>query len=398
MEHLATRRVLCAFFSLVIASFLFAAKAFAAATAQEVKGEVRTSVRAEAPTPVEKGQRVLTGSTVTTGPNSQVVLMFDDGQQVVLNEDTQFFITDYQFVKEDPKSDRSIFTLLRGAARTVTGALALRSREAFELRAPTATIGIRGTDFMVAIVDQPTYLSVLQGEVAATNLAGTATFAAGSYASITAATVLAVAIPLAAVPAAAAAAFGNMGAAAVGAAAGAGGIGAAGAVGAAAAAAGVAAAAGSKSSSSSSSTTTNPFAGSWSGTDTIVWSGTVGGTSFNGTCTRPFSGTVSSTGLLSASASTATCTGDTNGVLAQVTTSVPAYALQFPASAGSSTIAGPAPLSTSGLTISVGSLNTTTTLTPTKTISYTTSLSITGSLSGSSVNLTASDSGSATGN
>ena len=120
-------RVLRAGLAATIASFVLAANGFAAALVQEVRGDVRT----EAAVAVEKGQQILTGATLTTGPNSQAILTFDDGQQVVLNENTQFRITDYQFTNDNPQADRSFFSLLRGAARVVTGVLAQRSRASF---------------------------------------------------------------------------------------------------------------------------------------------------------------------------------------------------------------------------------------------------------------------------
>jgi hypothetical protein len=330
-------RVLLATLSTAIASLVFAANGFAAALVQDVKGDVRT----QAATAVEKGQRIVTGATLTTGPNSQVILVFDDGQQVVLNENTQFAITDYQFAKENPQSDRSFFSLLRGAARVVTGALVQRNRGAFEFRTATATIGIRGTDFMLAIVDQPSYLSVLQGEVAATNAAGTVTFGAGTFGAISAATILAVAIPAVALPAAAASAFGSLGAAAVGAAAGAAAGAAGGAAGAAgigtvAAVGGVAAAAAVASSTNKSSTTsttstpstgtpstgTSAFAGPAHGTITISFSGTSFGVTTSGSCSGTWSGTTDSAGVFSGTETIATCSIGATGVVL-VNTPVP---------------------------------------------------------------------------
>jgi hypothetical protein len=321
------RSVLRAAFLAAIASVVFAANAFATALVQDVKGDVRT----EAGTAVEKGQQVLTGATLTTGPNSQAFLVFDDGQQVVLTENTRFAITDYQFAKENPQSDRSFFSLLRGAARVVTGALVQRNRAAFEFRTATSTIGIRGTDFMVAIVDQPSYLSVLQGEVAATNTAGTATFGAGTFGAISAATVLAVAIPAIALPAAAAAAFSSLGAVAVGAAAGAAagsaggvgaGIGTVAVVGGVVAAAAVAAGSGKSSSNSSNSsgssgtstttTTTSAFAGPSHGTYGFTLSGTDAGVSVNGSCTGTWSGTTDSAGAFTGTETVSSCTSGSN--------------------------------------------------------------------------------------
>ena len=81
----------------------------------------------------------------------------------------------------------------------------------FKLRVPQATIRIRGTDFMVAIVN-PAVISVGTGAVGASNAGGTVVFGAGSFGSVASSSTLAVAIPGSAVPPAAAAAFSSMGA------------------------------------------------------------------------------------------------------------------------------------------------------------------------------------------
>jgi hypothetical protein len=182
----------------------FATAVQADATFQSLRGQVRDGAN-----PVGQSQRVFSGATITTGAGAQAVLRFDDGQTVVLHENTTFRITDFRFRKEEPRSDRGVFDLLRGALRVVSGAVASRSQSAFQLRVPQSTIGIRGTDFMVAIVN-PAIIAVNAGAVAATNAGGTAVFGAGTFGSVASATSLAVAIPASAVPAAASAAFSSM--------------------------------------------------------------------------------------------------------------------------------------------------------------------------------------------
>ena len=321
-------RVLRAGLAATIASFVLAANGFAAALVQDVKGDVRT----EAAVAVEKGQQILTGATLTTGPNSQAILAFDDGQQVVLNENTQFRITDYQFTNDNPQADRSFFSLLRGAARVVTGVLAQRSRASFEFRTPTSTIGVRGTDFMLAIVNQPSYLSVLQGQIAATNTAGTVTFGAGTFGVISAANVLAVAITAAALPAAAAAAFSSLGAVAVsagvvtgaaggatgGAAAAAGvgaGVGAAVVAGGVAAAAAVTASGGGGGGGGGGTTAVTPSAspavGNWHGIVTVIANETAGPKIGSATCSIPWNGTVDSSRNFSGTTTSTTCNDPT---------------------------------------------------------------------------------------
>ena len=197
--------------ALGIAGFFPAASAFGAAVVQESKGDVRAGATPAESKPVAPNQRVLSGALVTTASGSQVVLRFDDGQVVALHENTQFRIENFSYRQQEPGADRAVFVLLRGALRAVSGALGKRSPDAFSLSVQTATIGIRGTDFMVASVN-PAYLSVLEGTVAATNTAGTVAFGAGTFGSIATPTTLAAFIPASALPAAVSSAFVSLGA------------------------------------------------------------------------------------------------------------------------------------------------------------------------------------------
>ena len=182
----------------------FATAVQAAANVQSLRGDVRVGAQQ-----VNVNDRITSGATITTGAGAQAVLKFDDEQVVVLNENTTFRITDFRFRKEEPRNDRSIFDLVRGALRVISGAVASRSQASFQLRVPQATIGIRGTDFMVAIVN-PALISVGTGAVSVTNSGGTAVFGAGSFGSVATSSSLAAAIPASAVPSGASAAFSSM--------------------------------------------------------------------------------------------------------------------------------------------------------------------------------------------
>src|SRR5258708_19242084 len=203
---------------------IFGANGSVAGTVQSFRGNVRVGNQQ-----VNEGQEIAPGRTIQTGPGAQVVLRFADGQRVVLNENTDFRIVDYRYSEADPKADRSVFDLLKGGARFVSGLLGQRSRSSFQVRAPQATIGIRGTDFMAVIVN-PLYLSVSVGSIASSNAAGTVAFGAGTFGTVGTAGTLATSITAAQLPAAASSAFGSMGSAVVGA-TGAGATGAAGATG-----------------------------------------------------------------------------------------------------------------------------------------------------------------------
>ncbi len=190
---------------------LISLSAFASAVIESVAGDVRAGPSAAASAAVKMGQRIQAGSTVVTGTKSVVILRFDDGQAVVLNDNSEFRVAEYAFSKDAPAKDRFSFELLRGAMRSVTAALTNRNVKAYALRTPASVIGIRGTDFMVAVVN-PTYFSILSGVIEAANTAGAVTFGAGSTGFVATAAALPVSIAATALPASVAASFSQLGA------------------------------------------------------------------------------------------------------------------------------------------------------------------------------------------
>lgn len=194
---------------LAVGALLASAQAFADATIKSLKGDVRVGTSV-----ATVNTAVFSGSTVTTGPGAQAYLVFDDKQQIVLNENTTFRIADFRYRATEPRGDRAVFDLLRGALRFITGIVGSRSKSSLALRVPQATIGVRGTDFMVVLVN-PAYVNVVNGAVGVTNGGGTAVFGAGSVGQVASASSLAVSIPASSLPAAASSAFSNLAAAQV---------------------------------------------------------------------------------------------------------------------------------------------------------------------------------------
>jgi hypothetical protein len=202
----AIRSILSVF---AVAALLASAHAFADATLVDMRGDVRIGSH-----PALPQQKVASGATVTTGVGAQAVLKFEDQQQVVLDENTTFRITNFRYRAAEPRTDGAVFDLLRGALRFISGVVGARNPSVVQLRVPQATIGIRGTDFMVALVN-PAYVNVLSGAISATNGGGAVVFGAGSIGQVASASALAVPIPASALPAAASGAFSNLAAAQV---------------------------------------------------------------------------------------------------------------------------------------------------------------------------------------
>jgi FecR protein len=150
------------------------------------------------------------GSVISTGDGAQAVLRFDDQSAVVLNQNTDFRVVDFNYEPTKPDASRSVFDFLKGAARFVTGLIARAEPANYKLRAAQATIGVRGTDF--DLVSGSLYLSVANGAVTATNAAGTVAFGAGQAGFIGSSGVLPVVILPAQIPAGVASSIARLGA------------------------------------------------------------------------------------------------------------------------------------------------------------------------------------------
>lgn len=91
---------------------------------------------------------VFAGDMLITAKDSYAQVEMNDGTKMTLRPNSNLRIEAYQFRTETPQSDSIVLRLLKGGFRTVTGLIGKRGNtDAYKLRAATATIGIRGTDF-----------------------------------------------------------------------------------------------------------------------------------------------------------------------------------------------------------------------------------------------------------
>ncbi len=136
-------------------------------------GEVRTS-EPSAWTPARVTQKLGSGSFVRTGPDGQMALLLRDQTQLRLNQNTTLQIRSLQ-----AGSDSTVLSLTQGrlwaqvkqfatGAFRVTAAAVVPNR--LRIITPTATVGIRGTDWELVVGDQGiTTLTVVSGEVEMSN-------------------------------------------------------------------------------------------------------------------------------------------------------------------------------------------------------------------------------------
>jgi hypothetical protein len=82
--------------------------------------------------------------------NGRLKIKFIDDTQVSLTENTYMEINEYVF-DPDPNKSKMALNFVSGTARFATGGLGLVARENITIQTPTASIGIRGTDFTTTV-------------------------------------------------------------------------------------------------------------------------------------------------------------------------------------------------------------------------------------------------------
>jgi hypothetical protein len=99
------------------------------------------------------GSAVEAGETLVTEGRTYAQVRFADQGVVTLKPDTHFKVESFAFDEKAPEKDGAVFGLLKGALRTVTGLIGKRgNQEAYSMKSATATIGIRGTEFLAQYV------------------------------------------------------------------------------------------------------------------------------------------------------------------------------------------------------------------------------------------------------
>ncbi len=97
--------------------------------------------------PLAPRQTIESGDVILTGETGNVQLTFRDKTRIVIGPATEFRI-DEVTLNQDNRAERFVVTLLGGVFRFLTGDSA---KSSYELRTPTATMGIRGTVFDMAV-------------------------------------------------------------------------------------------------------------------------------------------------------------------------------------------------------------------------------------------------------
>lgn len=100
---------------------------------------------------LRKGTRVGTGQSLETGPDGEIHVLWDDGGYLALRPQSRVRI---DAARMDGGADDSlVMALVSGALRSITGWVGKFDQRSYRLSAGTVTIGIRGTDHEVVLLD-----------------------------------------------------------------------------------------------------------------------------------------------------------------------------------------------------------------------------------------------------
>jgi hypothetical protein len=168
--------------ALMFPASVFASEEFGQIHDLSGSAQMRDSSSAERA--VSVGQKVLVGETISTGAHSELHITSTDGGLIALRPNTIFRVDAY--IAEHQSTDKVYMSLLKGSLRSITGRISRSHPEAYQVSTLTTTIGIRGTDHEVTIIEAGEeagiHNAVLEGATVVRNSEGEVHVPAGHFA------------------------------------------------------------------------------------------------------------------------------------------------------------------------------------------------------------------------
>ena len=135
-----------------------------------IKGKVEVLRQGKTWMPLSINSAIYEKDIIHTMKNSGVQILFNDESIINIGENSKMEITKHIY---NPKEGKrvSVFNLFIGRARALIGKKFNPKKSSFKLKTPTAVIGIRGTHFIVHVVNEElTLVITVDGEVEVRNI------------------------------------------------------------------------------------------------------------------------------------------------------------------------------------------------------------------------------------
>ena len=121
-----------------------------------------------------EGVPIFQGDVIDTSEGSALGIIFIDKTTFALGENARMVIDEFVFNPENNDGSQ-LFSLVQGAFVVASGEIAKLAPENLTVRTPTATIGVRGTEYGVNVSAEggQTAVTIFKGAVVVSNDAGT---------------------------------------------------------------------------------------------------------------------------------------------------------------------------------------------------------------------------------
>ena len=151
MNHGRLERIFFLLVAVSIMIFTSGKETFAGAIGIVQKvGGTATLVRQEGTLSATIGLEVHQNDTLRTGPDGSIGVVFNDDTMLSLGPDSVLVIDEYIFAPGQGKFSL-VIRMLKGTAAYLSGLISKLSPESARFKTPTASIGIRGTKFVMRV-------------------------------------------------------------------------------------------------------------------------------------------------------------------------------------------------------------------------------------------------------
>ncbi|MGJ7614995.1 MULTISPECIES: FecR family protein [unclassified Variovorax] len=121
---------------------------------KSVRGNVQLLNGSGATRPANPGDAIGAVDRIVTGPDSSASVVLRDDTTLVVGPSSRLDLKEFHFDGTTHEGGM-LLSLLRGSMRMITGLIGKTNPDAVRVETQTATIGIRGTDFIVQADGQP---------------------------------------------------------------------------------------------------------------------------------------------------------------------------------------------------------------------------------------------------
>ena len=111
-------------------------------------GQIKRGAKAA---PASKGAGIEKMDTVSTNSQGRFRITFNDATTVNITENSRLVIDDFVYDGNNKSKGKLGLKLALGTARYASGAVAKGNAKGVNIRTPTATIAVRGTDFVMSV-------------------------------------------------------------------------------------------------------------------------------------------------------------------------------------------------------------------------------------------------------